>query len=116
MYGIAPGSPRVGFSRLTVTSENISRSAAGRRRVLDRAAGPAYPAEVTDPDASLRVSDAERDTTLGTLDELEERSGRALTAKTRGELATLVSDLPQEAGQGRPAATMAKKPVRWMVA
>jgi len=82
---------------------------------------------VTDPDASLRVSDAERDETLRilgehasvgrlTLDELEERSGRALAAKTRGELATLTGDLPQEAGQGRPAPAQAKKPVRWMVA
>src|SRR6266567_7656878 len=82
---------------------------------------------MTEPDASLRVSDAERDATLRvlgdhaavgrlTLDELEERSGRALAAKTRGELATLVSDLPQEAGQGRPAPALAKKPVRWMVA
>jgi hypothetical protein len=82
---------------------------------------------VTDPDASLRVSDAERDETLRilgehasvgrlTLDELEERSGRALAAKTRGELATLTGDLPQEAGQGRPAPVPARKPVRWMVA
>jgi Domain of unknown function (DUF1707)/Cell wall-active antibiotics response 4TMS YvqF len=82
---------------------------------------------VTDPDASLRVSDAERDQTLRvlgdhaavgrlTLDELEERSSRALAAKTRGELATLTGDLPREAGQDRPAPTLAKKPVRWMVA
>jgi hypothetical protein len=82
---------------------------------------------VTDSDDSLRVSDAEREETLRTLgdhaavgrltlDELEERSTRVLAAKTRGELATLVSDLPQEAGQGRPAPTLAKKPVRWMVA
>lgn len=84
-------------------------------------------ADVTDPDDSLRVSDAERDATLRTLgdhaavgrltpDELEERSSRVLAAKTRGELATLISDLPQETGQGRPAPTLAKKPVRWMVA
>jgi len=82
---------------------------------------------VTEPDASLRVSDAERDQTLRvlgehaavgrlTLDELEERSSRALAAKTRGELATLTGDLPQEAGQDTPAPTLAKKPVRWMVA
>ena len=82
---------------------------------------------MTDPDASLRVSDAERDQTLRilgdhasvgrlTLDELEERSSRALAAKTRGELATLTGDLPQEAGQDRPAPALAKKPVRWMVA
>src|SRR4029077_4597875 len=82
---------------------------------------------MTEPDASLRVSDAERDQTLRvlgehaavgrlTLDELEGRSGRARAAKTRGELATLTGDLPQEAGQDRPAPTLAKKPVRWMVA
>ena len=82
---------------------------------------------MTDSDASLRVSDAERDETLRilgehasvgrlTLDELEERSGRALAAKTRGELATLTGDLPREAGQGRPAPAPARKPVRWMVA
>jgi hypothetical protein len=84
---------------------------------------------MSEPDDSLRVSDAERDAvlrTLGdhaavgrlTLDELEERSGRALTAKTRGELATLTSDLPQEAGQASaPSPVPARrKPVRWMVA
>lgn len=84
-------------------------------------------ADVTGPDDSLRVSDAERDATLRTLgdhaavgrltlDELEERSHRALAAKTRGELATLISDLPQEAGRERPAPAPARKPVRWMVA
>jgi hypothetical protein len=82
---------------------------------------------VTDPDDSLRVSDAERDATLRllsehaavgrlTLDELEERSGRALAAKTRGELAVLASDLPVEGGQAQPAPAPAKKPVRWMIA
>lgn len=82
---------------------------------------------MSEPDDSLRVSDAERDAvlrTLGdhaavgrlTLDELEERSGRALAAKTRGELATLTSDLPQEAGQASAAAPSRRKPVRWMVA
>jgi len=84
---------------------------------------------VSEPDDSLRVSDAERDAvlrTLGdhaavgrlTLDELEERSGRALAAKTRGELATLTSDLPREAGQASELSPVPsrKKPVRWMVA
>jgi Domain of unknown function (DUF1707)/Cell wall-active antibiotics response 4TMS YvqF len=82
---------------------------------------------VSEPDDSLRVSDAERDAvlrTLGdhaavgrlTLDELEDRSGRALTAKTRGELATLTSDLPSEAGQPSSPVPARKKPVRWMVA
>jgi Domain of unknown function (DUF1707)/Cell wall-active antibiotics response 4TMS YvqF len=82
---------------------------------------------LSDADDSIRVSDAERDATVRTLgdhaavgrltlDELEDRAGRALAAKTRGELATLVSDLPEEAGQGRPAPAVARKPVRWMVA
>jgi len=82
---------------------------------------------VTDPDDSLRVSDAERDATLRTLgdhaavgrltlDELEQRSGQALAAKTRGELAALTSDLPREGDQGQPAPARARKPVRWMVA
>jgi Domain of unknown function (DUF1707) len=84
---------------------------------------------VSETDDSLRVSDAERDAvlrTLGehaavgrlTLDELEDRSGRALAAKTRGELAPLTSDLPREAGQpGTVApAPSRRKPVRWMVA
>ncbi|MGH3202032.1 MAG: DUF1707 SHOCT-like domain-containing protein [Streptosporangiaceae bacterium] len=79
-------------------------------------------------DDSLRVSDAERDATIHslgdhaavgrlTLDELEDRAGQALTAKTRGELAALTSDLPQQA---TPTADVAvprtRKPVRWMVA
>jgi Domain of unknown function (DUF1707)/Cell wall-active antibiotics response 4TMS YvqF len=80
---------------------------------------------VTESDDSLRVSDAERDVvlrTLGdnaavgrlTLDELEDRSGRALTARTRGDLATLTSDLP---AQGLPSPAPSRKtPVRWMVA
>jgi hypothetical protein len=84
---------------------------------------------LSETDDSLRVSDAERDAvlrTLGdhaavgrlTLDELEDRSGRALTAKTRGELAPLTSDLPQEAGQAGVVAPVParRKPVRWMVA
>jgi hypothetical protein len=85
---------------------------------------------VSEADDSIRVSDAERDATVQTLgdhaavgrltlDELEDRASRALAAKTRGELAVLTSDLPQEAGQARapdvPQA-QARKPVRWMVA
>lgn len=81
---------------------------------------------MSEPDKALRVSDAERDAVLRalgdhaavgrlTLDELEDRSGRALAAKTRGELATLTSDLPQEAGTSSAVPTR-KKPVRWLVA
>ena len=86
---------------------------------------------MSESDESLRVSDAERDVTLRTLgdhaavgrltlDELEERSGRALVAKTRGELAALTTDLP--AGGAQPSGSQAlardarpKRPVRWMV-
>jgi len=87
---------------------------------------------VSESDESLRVSDAERDATvraLGdhaavgrlTLDELEERAGQALTAKTRGELTALTSDLPKQApadaGGAAPAVVpRTRKPVRWMVA
>jgi hypothetical protein len=74
---------------------------------------------VSEPDESLRVSDAERDVTLRTLgdhaavgrltlDELEERSGRALAAKTRGELAALTTDLP--AGEAQPGGSLAMAP------
>jgi hypothetical protein len=93
---------------------------------------------VSEPDESLRVSDAERDVTLRTLgdhaavgrltlDELEERSGRALAAKTRGELAALTSDLPAGGAQASGSAAVSpqgvqgargtgpKRPVRWMV-
>jgi len=85
---------------------------------------------VSEPDDSIRVSDAERDATMRTLgdhaavgrltlDELEDRASRALAAKTRGELAALTSDLPQEAAQADPPdvpQTRVRKPVRWMVA
>jgi hypothetical protein len=85
------------------------------------------------PSDSLRVSDAERDATLKvlndhaavgrlTLDELEERAGQAMAAKTRGELAALTSDLPAEgdvAVPGRAAIAQPsgeqRKPVRWMI-
>jgi Domain of unknown function (DUF1707)/Cell wall-active antibiotics response 4TMS YvqF len=80
---------------------------------------------VSQPDDSLRVSDAERDATLRTLGahaavgrltlaELEERAGQTLEAKTRGELATLTSDLPADGGA--PAPARERRPVRWMVA
>ena len=86
---------------------------------------------MSESDDSLRVSDAERDATIKTLgdhaavgrltlDELEDRAGQALTAKTRGDLAVLTSDLPQQATAQATAADVAvprtRKPVRWMVA
>jgi Domain of unknown function (DUF1707) len=62
---------------------------------------------------SIRASDADREAMAGTLrehavagrlttDELDERAGRALAARTLGELDTLVADLPRGSGR-RPA-------------
>src|SRR5580704_2871675 len=56
--------------------------------------------------SSLRVSDADRDRAIAelsehfqagrlTVDELEDRTGRALQARTAGELAELFADLPR---------------------
>jgi hypothetical protein len=58
------------------------------------------------PAAQLRAGDADRDTILSQLsehfgagrltgEELDERSGRALSARTMGELDELMSDLPR---------------------
>jgi hypothetical protein len=64
----------------------------------------------------MRVSHADRDQVVATLqdafvagmltrDELDTRVGRALAARTRGDLAGLTGDLPPvPAGAGRPAA------------
>jgi hypothetical protein len=82
---------------------------------------------VSEPNESLRVSDAERDATIRalgehaavgrlTLDELEERAGRALAAKTRGDLAALTTDLPAGPGSAPAPEARVRKPVRWMVA
>jgi hypothetical protein len=76
------------------------------------------------PEGELRVSDSERDATLSvlseqaaagrlTLDELEERAGQALAARTRADLTTVTRDLPAEAP---PAPDRRKTPVRWFVA
>ena len=68
-------------------------------------------------DSWLRVSHADRDQVVATLqdafvagmltrDELDTRVGRALAARTRGDLAVLTGDLPPvPAGAGRPAGT-----------
>jgi hypothetical protein len=84
---------------------------------------------MSEADDSLRVSDAERDATLRalgdhaaagrlTLDELEDRAGQALAAKTRADLAVLTGDLPGQAQAGQPsgAPVPARKRVHWMVA
>ena len=84
---------------------------------------PAAPvAQQPVPEGELRVSDSERDATLQTLshqaaegrltlDELEERAGQVLTAKTRTDLATVTRDLPPASAPGPR-----KTPVRWFVA
>jgi hypothetical protein len=52
-----------------------------------------------------------------TRDELDERAGRALTARTRGELAALTADIPAEpaepavAGSGRLPAPVRRRPL-----
>jgi hypothetical protein len=77
-----------------------------------------------EPDESMRVSDTERDEALKilgeqaavgrlTLEEHQERSARALAAKTRGELAALTSDLPADDLAER---TPGHRKARWMVA
>jgi hypothetical protein len=85
---------------------------------------------VSEPRESLRVSDAERDVTLKVLndnaavgrlsmEELEERSGQAMAAKTRGELAVLTRDLPAEGDAALPVPANGsggqRKPVRWLI-
>lgn len=67
-------------------------------------------------DSWLRASHADRDQVVALLqdafvegmltrDELDVRVGRALAARTRGDLAALITDLPPiPAGAGRPAA------------
>ena len=73
---------------------------------------------MADP-SGLRASDAERERTVGrlrravtdgrlTVEELDERSERAYAARTRGELAALLADLP---GAGAVARTTARTPV-----
>jgi Domain of unknown function (DUF1707) len=65
------------------------------------------------PPGDMRVSDADRDWAIGeltehfqagriTTDELEERSGLALKARTGKELAALFTDLPARSPQGLP--------------
>lgn len=82
---------------------------------------------MSQPDDAVRVSDAERDVVLQalgnnaaegrlTLDELEERSGKALAARTRGDLAALTSDLPEAGAAPVAPAAQRRKPVRWMIA
>ena len=71
--------------------------------------------------AGLRVSDAERDAAAvelaehlkdGRLDaaEFDERVGRAVTARTRGDLDRLLADLPRPAPQPPPRPAARRRP------
>ncbi len=71
---------------------------------------------MTSPPGGLRVSDADRDRAIAelsehfqvgrlTAEELEDRAGRALQARTAGALAELFTDLPR-----RPAAVTGTGP------
>lgn len=73
---------------------------------------------VSYPAGDLRVSDADRDRAVAelsehfqvgrlTLDEFEERSGRALSAKTARELRDLFGDLPPRSAPAAPPAPSA---------
>lgn len=77
-------------------------------------------------DKDIRVSDAERDAVvraLGehasvgrlTLDEFEDRSSRALEAKTRGELDALTADLPDADSPAAEPEVRHRGRVRWLV-
>ena len=67
------------------------------------------------PPGSLRVSDADRDRAVAelsehfqagrlTADELDDRTGRALQARTAADLASLFADLPRKQSAGTDAA------------
>ena len=76
------------------------------------------------PRGDLRVSDADRDRAVAELsehfqagrltqEEFEDRSGRALQARTGNELSELFTDLPQgQAGAGLPPAAVSPGAVR----
>jgi hypothetical protein len=82
-----------------------------------------------DTRADLRISDADRDQALAqlsehfqagrlTTEELDERSGKALQAKTGRDLAALFTDLPDQAPVPKPSAaqtsTVGKRPGWWL--
>ena len=75
------------------------------------------------PHGDLRVSDAERDQAVAglsehyqagrlTLEEFEDRSGRALKARTGNELAGLFADLPEGAVPAAGAPPLTRRRVR----
>lgn len=100
-------------------------------------AGPGSPAPGPVRNPALRASDADRDQVLTQLSEhfqagrlstaeFEERSSRALQARTMGDLSGLMTDLPSESaepastvqpagGTGRVARSGSAVPVMWAV-
>lgn len=77
------------------------------------------PAQDPAPDPELRAGDPERNSALDRLgayfadgylgiDEFEERTRRAATARTRGELAALFADLPVVPGAAAPSGVVAE--------
>jgi Domain of unknown function (DUF1707) len=75
--------------------------------------------------ADLRVSDAERDAVAeelarhhqeGRLDatEFDERVGRAVGARTQGDLDPLLADLPPRPPEPRPAPRLARRGAHWV--
>src|SRR5579862_8607937 len=73
------------------------------------------PMDATTRNAEMRASDADRDAVLSALsehfqagrltaDELDERTGQALAARTWGELKALLADLPATSSAPRAAA------------
>ena len=73
----------------------------------------------------LRVSDADRDRALAelsehfqagrlTADELEDRTGRTLTARTGNDLAVLLADLPPAQAMATPAPGPRSGPAVWV--
>jgi hypothetical protein len=77
------------------------------------------------PRGQLRVSDADRDRAIAelsehyqagrlTVDELEDRTGQALQARTSADLAVLFADLPRARATGTTPAEPYRAPVPWI--
>jgi len=88
--------------------------------LVPKGAGIVDPSTSGYPPGNLRVSDADRDRAITelaghfqagrlTADELDERSGRALAARTGNELAGLFGDLPPDQAAATSAATGARR-------
>ena len=76
------------------------------------------------PSGSLRVSDADRDRAIAelsehfqagrlTVEELDDRTGRALQARTAADLASLFADLPRKQSALTGATHRPASPVPW---